>query len=44
MDKGDTVIVIEHSLDVIGQVDWIIDMGPGGGSRGGQIIFETIKS
>lgn len=41
VDKGNTVIVIKHNLDVISQVDWIIDMGPDGGSRGGQIIFEA---
>lgn len=40
VDKGNTVIVIEHNLDVISQADWIIDMGPDGGSRGGQIVFE----
>ncbi|MHA7582856.1 hypothetical protein ACX12E_21105 [Paenibacillus vandeheii] len=44
VDKGNTVIVIEHSLDVISQADWLIDMGPDGWSRGRQIIFETITS
>ncbi|HMQ68293.1 MAG TPA: excinuclease ABC subunit UvrA [Ignavibacteria bacterium] len=39
-DKGNTVIVIEHNLDVIKCADWIIDMGPEGGERGGQIIAE----
>ncbi|MCI1261764.1 MAG: excinuclease ABC subunit UvrA [Tetrasphaera jenkinsii] len=38
VDKGNTVIVIEHNLDVIKNADWIIDMGPEGGSGGGQII------
>jgi excinuclease UvrABC ATPase subunit len=37
---GNTVIVIEHNLDVISNADWIIDMGPEGGSKGGQVIFE----
>lgn len=37
-DDGNTVIVIEHNLDVIKTADWIIDLGPEGGSRGGQII------
>ncbi|OUQ87618.1 thiamine ABC transporter permease [Brevibacillus brevis] len=40
VDAGNTVIVIEHNLDVISQADWIIDMGPDGGSNGGQVIFE----
>ncbi len=39
VDGGNTVIVIEHNLDVIRNADWIIDLGPEGGSRGGQIIF-----
>jgi excinuclease ABC subunit A len=38
VDKGNTVIVIEHNLDVIKCADWIIDLGPDGGARGGQII------
>ena len=40
VDKGNTVIVIEHNLDVIKNADWIIDMGPEGGSRGGTVIAE----
>ena len=38
VDKGNTVIVIEHNLDVIKCSDWIIDLGPEGGASGGQII------
>ena len=37
VDKGNTVLVIEHNLDVIKTSDWIIDMGPEGGSRGGMV-------
>ena len=40
VDTGNTVIVIEHNLDVIRNADWIIDMGPEGGSKGGHVIFE----
>ncbi|MEY3538096.1 MAG: excinuclease subunit UvrA [Actinomycetota bacterium] len=39
-DKGNTVLVIEHNLDVIKCADWVIDMGPEGGSRGGTVIAE----
>ena len=40
VDTGNTVVVIEHNLHVIKNADWIIDMGPEGGSKGGQIMFE----
>lgn len=40
VDKGNTVVVIEHNLDVIKTADWIVDMGPGGGSAGGRIVAE----
>jgi excinuclease ABC subunit A len=40
VEKGNTVVVIEHNLDVIKTADWIIDMGPGGGNDGGMIIAE----
>ncbi len=39
-DDGNTVVVIEHNLDVIKTADWVIDLGPDGGHRGGQIIAE----
>ena len=40
VDAGNTVVVIEHNLDVIKTADWLIDMGPEGGSRGGKVIAE----
>ena len=40
VDEGNTVIVIEHNLDVIKTSDYIIDLGPEGGENGGNIIFE----
>jgi excinuclease ABC subunit A len=40
VDKGNTVLVIEHNLDVIKTADWIVDMGPEGGSRGGTVVAE----
>ena len=41
VDKGNTVIIIEHNLDVIHQADHIIDMGPGGGRKGGNVVSVT---
>jgi excinuclease UvrABC ATPase subunit len=40
VDTGNTVVVIEHNLHVITNADWIIDMGPEGGHKGGQVIFQ----
>lgn len=38
VDRGNTVLVIEHNLDVVKSADWIIDLGPGGGDEGGEIV------
>jgi excinuclease ABC subunit A len=40
VDKGNTVIVIEHNLDVIKSADWLLDLGPEGGFRGGELVAE----
>jgi excinuclease ABC subunit A len=40
VDKGNTIIVIEHNLDVIKLADYIIDMGPEGGRKGGEVVIE----
>src|SRR5690606_25870917 len=40
VDGGNTVIIIEHNLHIIKNADWIIDLGPEGGSKGGRVIFE----
>jgi excinuclease ABC subunit A len=38
VDAGNTVIVVEHDMDVIGRSDWVIDIGPGAGDEGGHIV------
>jgi len=40
IEKGHTVIVVEHNMDVVKCADWVIDMGPEGGDEGGRIVFE----
>jgi excinuclease UvrABC ATPase subunit len=44
VDRGNTVVVIEHNLGVIERADWIIDLGPGGGRDGGEIVFTGTPS
>ena len=39
VDHGNTILVIEHNLDVVKVADWVIDLGPEGGSEGGKILF-----
>jgi excinuclease ABC subunit A len=40
VDAGNTVLVIEHNLDVVKQADWVLDLGPEGGDAGGEIVAQ----
>ena len=40
VEKGNTVLIIEHNLDVVRSTDWVIDLGPEGGDKGGYIVAE----
>jgi excinuclease ABC subunit A len=41
-DKGNTVIVVEHNMDVVKHADWVIDLGPEGGARGGEVVYAGV--
>ncbi|MFT4760962.1 MAG: excinuclease ABC subunit A, partial [Saprospiraceae bacterium] len=40
VEKGHTVLVVEHNMEVIKSADWVIDLGPGGGKEGGELVFQ----
>ena len=42
VDTGNSIVMIEHNLDVIKQADWVIDLGPEGGTRGGEIVAQGL--
>ena len=39
MDRGHTLVIVEHDLDLIRQADWVIELGPGAGHHGGEVVF-----
>jgi len=39
VQRGATLVVVEHNLQLIQQADWIVDLGPGGGEKGGELLF-----
>ena len=43
VDAGNTVVVIEHNLDVMAEADWIVDLGPEGGSTGGRVVAKALR-
>jgi len=40
VEKGHTVLVVEHNMEIIKCADWVIDLGPGGGKEGGNVVFQ----
>jgi excinuclease ABC subunit A len=42
VDKGNTVLVVEHNLDVVKSADWVVDLGPDGGEKGGEVVYAGI--
>jgi excinuclease ABC subunit A len=41
VDAGNTIVVVEHNLDVIAEADWIVDLGPEGGNAGGRVVAQS---
>ncbi len=39
IERGDAVVVVEHSTDLVARADWIVDLGPGGGIHGGELLY-----
>jgi len=44
MDLGHSVLVIEHQTDVLSHADWLIELGPGGGTKGGHVLYQGVSS
>ena len=42
VEKGNTILIIEHNMDVIKCADWVIDLGPEGGDKGGELLYQGV--